>query len=246
MTDKCRIGMNLSGFVEILKSFVEILDAKDHYTEQHSCRVNEYSVCIARALGLDEESVECCRYAGLLHDIGKVGIPAKVLNKKGPLKGREKKIIRSHPLIGEVFLSNGRITKSVLKGEIKLEEVLKILSRDDCSISRKIRETVFAHHERFNGRGYPQKLKGAQIPVTAYVLGIADSLDAMTTQRPYRSRMSFDDAVKKLSREQEKRMLFDPHVFAGFLRARNGLSAIFERKNPPEEKLQNRPSTTAA
>ena len=234
MTDKCENRNNLRGFVDVLHSFVEVLNAKDHYTEQHSSRVNEYSVCIARALGLDEESLECCRYAGLLHDIGKVGIPAKVLNKKGPLKGGERKVIRSHPLIGEVFLSNGRITKNVLNGKVRLKEVIKALNSDSSSVSRKIRETVFAHHERYNGTGYPRKLKGDQIPVTAYILGIADSLDAMTTHRQYRARMSFEEAVSKLSQEQESRKLFDPWIFAGFLRARDDLFGVYLRKSLPE------------
>jgi HD-GYP domain-containing protein (c-di-GMP phosphodiesterase class II) len=229
MADTCGCRNNLSGFIEVLQSFVEVLNAKDHYTEQHSSRVNEYSVCIARELGLDEESIECCKYAGLLHDIGKVGIPAKVLNKKGPLKGGERKIIRSHPLIGEIFLSNGRITKNVLKGKIRLKDVMKILDSDDCSVSRKIRETVFAHHERYNGSGYPRGLKGGHIPVTASILGVADCLDAMTTRRPYQARMSFEDAVGKLSREQKKKKLFDPAVFAGFLRAADDLYRIYKR-----------------
>jgi HD-GYP domain-containing protein (c-di-GMP phosphodiesterase class II) len=230
--DNGKSRSNLSGFVSILQSFVEVLNAKDHYTEQHSERVYEYSVCIAKALGLDEETIECCKYAGLLHDIGKVGISAEILNKKGPLKSIEKKIIRSHPLIGEVFLSNGRITKSVLKGEIKLEDVLKILTKETGSVSRKIRETVFAHHERWNGSGYPRKLKGNEIPLTASILGIADSLDAMTSHRPYRSKMKFEKAFDKLSREQEDKKLFDPHAFEGFLRAKDNLYAIYKSKTP--------------
>jgi HD-GYP domain-containing protein (c-di-GMP phosphodiesterase class II) len=234
MPDKCKRGNNLNGFVEVLQSFVEVLNAKDHYTEQHSSRVNEYSVCIARALGLDQESIECCKYAGLLHDIGKVGIPAKVLNKKGPLKGSERKIIRSHPLIGEVFLSNGQITKNVLKGKIRLKDVLKALNSNGSSVSRKIRETVFAHHERFNGTGYPRKLKGDRIPVTASILGIADCLDAMTTRRPYRASMGFEEAVGKLSGEQENKKLFDPKVFAGFIRALDDLYSVYQRKSHPE------------
>jgi HD-GYP domain-containing protein (c-di-GMP phosphodiesterase class II) len=234
MADNCKNGDNLSGFLDVLHSFVEVLNAKDHYTEQHSSRVNEYSVCIAKALGLDDETIRCCRYAGLLHDIGKVGIPAKVLNKKGPLKGGEKKVIRSHPLIGEIFLSNGQITKNVLRGKIKLKDVMKVFNSDGCSVSRKIRETVFAHHERYNGTGYPRKLKGNKIPVTASILGIADSLDAMTTHRPYRAGMNFNEAVSKLSREQEKQKLFDPYVFAGFLRAQGDLFYVYQRKSLPE------------
>jgi putative nucleotidyltransferase with HDIG domain len=222
---------NFRGFVEVLHTFVEVLNTKDHYTEQHSSRVNEYSVCIARELGLDEETVECCRYAGLLHDIGKVGIPAKVLNKKGPLKVRERNVIRSHPLIGEVFLSNGCITKNVLKGKIRLRDVLKALESESGSVSLKIREAVFAHHERYNGTGYPRRLKGGQIPVTASILGIADSFDAMTTRRPYRARMDFNEAIDRLTREQEKKKLFDPAAFAGFLRARECIFNVYRMKS---------------
>jgi HD-GYP domain-containing protein (c-di-GMP phosphodiesterase class II) len=223
-------GVVLSGFVNILQSFIQVLNVKDHYTEQHSDRVKEYAVCIAKALNLDDETIECCRYAALMHDIGKIGIAGEILNKKGPLKGKEVKIIRSHPLIGEIFLSNGRITKDVLKGKVRLDAVVKILNKDNGKVSKTIRETAFTHHERYNGSGYPRKLKKNEIPLTGYILGIADSFDAMTSQRPYRSKMEFEKAVCKLTKEQKKQHLFDPQVFDGFLRAKNDIFALYKKK----------------
>jgi HD-GYP domain-containing protein (c-di-GMP phosphodiesterase class II) len=223
--------MDLQSFVTLLHSFIQILNVKDQYTEQHSERVKEYASCIAKRLGLDEESVACCRYAGLMHDIGKIGISADILNKKGPLKVTEAAIIRSHPLIGEIFLSNGRITKHVLKGKINIQTILKKMQNDRENISKKIRETALTHHERYNGNGYPRKLKGHMIPVTGYILGIADSFDAMTTHRPYRSKMEFDHALYKLSEEQKNHALFDPDVFVGFVRAKSDIFEVYKKKN---------------
>jgi HD-GYP domain-containing protein (c-di-GMP phosphodiesterase class II) len=219
--------------VNLLQSFITILNEKDHYTEQHSERVKEYSAQIAKTLGMDNESIDCCRYAGLMHDIGKIGISADILNKSGPLKRKEIIVMRRHPLIGEIFLSNGRITKHILRGRIRLNSVLKILKRDDCCVSKKIRETAFSHHERFNGNGYPRKLKGKQIPVTAAILGIADSIDAMTTPRPYRSKLTFEHAMQKLSIEQKEHVLFDPEVFDAFLRSRDGIYTVYIESGRP-------------
>jgi HD-GYP domain-containing protein (c-di-GMP phosphodiesterase class II) len=224
-------GVGLSGFVNILQSFIQILNVKDHYTEQHSERVKDYAVCIAQALNLDDQTIDCCRYAALMHDIGKIGIDGEILNKKGPLRGKEVKIIRSHPLIGEIFLSNGRITKNVLKGKIRLNTVLEILAKDDGKVSKTIRETAFTHHERYNGSGYPRKLKKDEIPLTGYILGIADSFDAMTSHRPYRSRMEFEKAVRKLTKEQKEQHLFDPEVFNGFLRAKDAIFDIYKKRS---------------
>jgi HD-GYP domain-containing protein (c-di-GMP phosphodiesterase class II) len=220
-------GFTINVLVNVLQSFITILNEKDHYTEQHSLRVKEYSAQIAAALGLDDEAIECCKYAGLMHDIGKIGISAEILNKTTPLKRKEITVIRRHPLIGEIFLSNGRITKHILRGRIRLDSVLKILNRDDCCVSKKIRETAFSHHERFNGKGYPRKLKGKEIPVTAAILGIADSFDAMTTHRPYRPNMAFEHAIHKLASEQKEHKLFDPELFDAFLRAREGIYSVY-------------------
>jgi len=223
-----REGFTINVLVNVLQSFITILNEKDHYTEQHSERVKEYSAHIARALNLDEDTIECCKYAGLMHDIGKIGISAEILNKTTPLKRKEVFIIRRHPLIGEIFLSNGRITKHILRGRIRLASVLNILNRDDCCVSKKIRETAFCHHERFNGKGYPRKLKGKEIPLTASILGIADSFDAMTTPRPYRSKMTFDSALQKLTYEQKEYKLFDSDAFDAFLHARDGIAALYK------------------
>jgi|WetSurMetagenome_2_1015567.scaffolds.fasta_scaffold82321_3 HD-GYP domain-containing protein (c-di-GMP phosphodiesterase class II) len=222
-----RNGFTINVLVNVLQSFITILNEKDHYTEQHSLRVKEYSAQIAKALNLDEDTIDCCRYAGLMHDIGKIGISAEILNKTGPLKRKEVSVIRRHPLIGEIFLSNGRITRHILRGRIRLDSVLKILGKDDCCVSKKIRETAFSHHERFNGKGYPRKLKGKEIPVTASILGIADSFDAMTTPRPYRLKMTFDSALQKLNLEQKEYKLFDPEPFDAFLRARDGIHTVY-------------------
>ena len=220
-------GIQLNGLLEILQSFVDILTLKDRYTEQHSDRVKDYAICIAKAMNLDETTIECCKYAGLMHDIGKIGISAEILNKNGPLEGEELTIIRQHPLISEIFLSNGQITKQILSGDVDLDSVMELFNKDDSPVSRCIRETAFTHHERYNGTGYPRKLKGDQIPITGSILGIADSFDAMTSKRPYRGSMGFKRAVQKLKDEQREQQLFDPAVFEGFLKAEDDIYDIF-------------------
>ena len=147
------------------------LEAKDAYTRGHSQRVSQYSVHVARELGLTEEEIESIRIAGLLHDIGKIGIQDKILNKDGKLTDEEWKQIRKHPDISVNILS--RIPD--LKG------ILQIIRH---------------HHERYDGKGYPQGLAAEAIPLGARILAVTDMLDALTSDRPYRQRTSLGDAME--------------------------------------------------
>lgn len=155
---------------EIIKAFSKTIDMKDKYTNGHSDRVAQYTVLLARELGYDEETVEKYRNVALLHDIGKIGVPDDVLNKPGKLTDEEYKIIQSHAWLGRNALS-------------------------EISIMHELAEGAGSHHERPDGKGYPQGLTLEKIPRAAQIIAVADTFDAMYSDRPYRKRMNFDKAV---------------------------------------------------
>ena len=155
---------------EITEAFAKVIDMKDTYTNGHSSRVAKYTVMLARELGYDDESVERFYRIALLHDIGKVGIPPEVLNKPGKLSDEEFETIKSHATKGY--------------------DTLK-----DISIMPELAVGAQAHHERPDGKGYPNHLKGDQIPRVAQIIAVADCFDAMYSNRPYRNRMNFDKVV---------------------------------------------------
>ncbi len=173
--------------IEILRFTVE---AKDAYTRGHSDRVSAYSVLIGEALGLPEEDLKTLKIGGLFHDIGKIGIPDSILLKTTKLDDEEYSEIKNHPAIGAHILSNATIFKDIIP-------------------------IVKHHHERFDGRGYPGKLKGEEIPYFARIAAVADSFDAMTSKRSYRDSLPIDvvkEEIKKNSGTQ-----FDPEIAKVFL-----------------------------
>jgi len=174
----------------VIASLANAIEAKDKYTEGHNERVSRYSVALARAAGLSERDQKIIRMAGILHDIGKIGVPDKVLNKKGPLNDKEFSRILSHPQKGE-----------------KILEPLRSLGG--------VRDAVLYHHERYDGKGYPLGLKGYQIPIIARIVAIADSYDAMTTTRPYRKGLSRDRAIEEL--QHKAGQMWDPDLVKIFV-----------------------------
>ena len=166
------------------------IDAKDHYTFQHSKNVAYYASELAKAAGLERDLVEIVKEAGLLHDIGKIGIREDILNKPGKLNLDEYEIMKGH-----------------------VENAVNII-RDVPSLDYVI-PTVLSHHERYDGRGYPRRLAGEEIPVMGRILCIADSFDAMTSVRSYKDAMSADEAVKILREEAGKQ--FDPKLVLIFI-----------------------------
>ena len=150
---------------QVVNSLSKAIDAKDQYTKGHSFRVAEYSRMIAERLGLDDQMCEIIYQSGLLHDIGKIGVSDTVLRKPGELNEMEVAAIRNHPMIGYQILSS--------ISEIPL-----------------ISEGARYHHERFDGKGYPEGLKGKKIPLIARIICVADSYDAMTSNRSYRKPLS--------------------------------------------------------
>ena len=160
---------------ETILSIARTVDAKDTNTSKHSFRVSEYSVAIARKLGYSEEKCENLRQMALLHDIGKIGIPDAILNKPGKLTDKEYEIMKSH----------------VIKGG----EILK-----DFTMIDSVDVGALYHHEKYDGTGYCQGLKGEEIPLDARIIGIADAFDAMTANRVYRNQLDIDVVIAELKR----------------------------------------------
>lgn len=173
--------------IEILRFTVE---AKDAYTRGHSDRVSAYSVLIGGALGLPEEDLKTLKIGGLFHDIGKIGIPDSILLKTTKLDDEEYSEIKNHPAIGAHILSNATIFKDIIP-------------------------IVKHHHERFDGRGYPGKLKGEEIPYFARIAAVADSFDAMTSKRSYRDSLPMDVVIEEIIKNSGTQ--FDPKIAKVFL-----------------------------
>lgn len=155
---------------EMIEAFAKTIDMKDNYTNGHSFRVAQYTAMLAEELGYDAEDIEKYHNIALLHDIGKIGVDDKVLKKEGKLDDDEFKQIKSHSSLGY--------------------RVLK-----DISIMPELAIGAGAHHERPDGKGYPKGLKGDEIPRVAQIIAVADTFDAMYSDRPYRKRMNFEKAV---------------------------------------------------
>lgn len=164
-----------AAFLEVTKSLVMALETKDAYTAGHLERVSRYATRLAEALELPQEEIEAIREAALLHDIGKIGLPDEVLHKVGALTDEERDIIKQHLSIGA-----------------KILEPMKFF--------RPITTLIYHHHERYDGKGYPHGLHGEFIPAGAQVIAIADSFDAMTTQRSYNKPMTIQEALTELKR----------------------------------------------
>ncbi|MCP4218156.1 MAG: response regulator, partial [bacterium] len=162
-------------YIFTLRALVTALDTRDEETQGHSMRVVKYTLKLAELMGWgDEEQIKVLEYGALLHDIGKIGIPDAILRKPGKLTDEEWKVMKTHPDVGY----------SILHKIEFLEEASQI---------------VLHHHEKWNGKGYPSGLKDFDIPVGARIFAVADTVDAMTSERPYRSALSFEAAAEELT-----------------------------------------------
>ena len=185
-----------SAFFNAITALAYALEAKDSYTSGHSQRVSEISAAIARELGLPQENINEIELAGRVHDVGKMGVRESVLNKPGKLTDEEFQHIKYHPEAGE----------RILAPIVEDKEILQIVRH---------------HHERYDGAGYPDGLSGDKIPLGARILAVADSCDAMISERPYRGAMSVDKACAEI--EWGRNTQFDPEVAGAFLRIRDSL-----------------------
>jgi len=176
---------------QIIKALGTALDLRDSGTAGHSLRVCLYALELARVMGCGDDQIQDLMRGAFLHDIGKMAIPDVILMKPGPLTPEERRVMQSHVRIGHGFISN--VTSLQAAAELTL-----------------------CHHERYDGSGYPQGLRGEAIPVQARIFAVVDAFDAMTSQRPYRSPMTFAAAIAELQREAGSQ--FDPQAVAAFLR----------------------------
>ena len=190
-----------SNFVDQQKAYdatvaalIQAVETKDHYTRGHSERVSGGSVLIARQLGMRDDKVKALHYAGMLHDVGKMGVPTKVLQKQGRLTVPEADAVRAHPARGLEMLGDIEFLQEALGG-------------------------IYHHHERMDGKGYPLGLKGMAIPEFARVIMVADAFDSMTSNRSYRPAMSIELAIDELVACSG--VQFDPAMVAAMVDALN-------------------------
>lgn len=180
----------ISNFYGILRSLVNALEAKDPYTGKHSERVTHIAVELAKEMAVSETNIEILNTVGYLHDIGKIGMPDEILNKPGALSVEEYEIVKRHPVIGE----------SIIK---------------DLGLGAEERAIIRHHHERWDGKGYPDGLAGRDIPLLARIVAVADAFDAMTSKRAYRDSLPMEKAVAELVNNRHKQ--FDADVVDAFL-----------------------------
>jgi putative nucleotidyltransferase with HDIG domain len=186
-----------------LYAFVETIEARDSYTKQHSIRVSRYAISIAKAMGCSQEEQDALNVAGSLHDIGKIGIPDNILLKPGRLSDEEYEIIKKHPVIANNIIGHFDMWADELK-------------------------IIRHHHERFDGYGYPDGLKGEEIPFLSRILSIADVYDALITDRSYRKKMSDDQAISII--RESSGTQFDPEIADFFLDLHGRGKNMFQRK----------------
>jgi len=188
-----------ASFLSAVTALAYALEAKDMYTKGHSQRVAEISADVAEELGLSWDSIEVIRLAGLVHDIGKIGVSETVLNKPDRLTDEEFRQIRNHCETGE----------HILTPIVKDKELLQVVRH---------------HHERYDGTGYPDGITGKRMPLGARILAVADSYDAMTSKRPYRQAMCIETAISEIDRCRGTQ--FDPRIVNAFLKVKKTTNAI--------------------
>lgn len=177
-------------FYATVHALAETIEKRDPYTGGHTKRVMEYTLAVGRAMGLSHKEMTDLRLASILHDIGKIGISDRILLKNGRLTFEEYNAIIMHPVYGAEILNHIRQLKDIVPG-------------------------VRSHHEEFDGSGYPEGLKGEMIPLIARIIAVADTFDAMTTDRPYRKGLSAQEAIEELRMKAGSQ--FDPDVVHAFV-----------------------------
>ena len=177
-------------YLDMVQTLRYTVEAKDTYTRGHSDRVSEYSVLIGEKLGLPEDQIKTLRIGGLFHDIGKIGIPDSILLKPDKLSDDEYSQIKNHPSIGAHILGSAEIFKDIIP-------------------------VVKHHHERYDGNGYPSRLKGEEIPYIARIAAVADTFDAMTSRRSYRGPIDIEQVKEEIKRCEGTQ--FDPQIAEVFL-----------------------------
>jgi len=201
--ENARLYSNLQGvYLQIVTALTSIIELKDHYTKRHSERVTKYAVAIAEAMGLASSQIENIKLACQLHDLGKISIPENILTKPDKLTMEEWEEIKLHPLRGI----------EIIKPIFFLNEILTLIEQ---------------HHERYNGEGYPYGKKGEDIVLGARIMAVADSFDAMTTERPYAKALTFEEAIEEIKRHSGSQ--FDPQITEVFIKLLKEKSDFFKK-----------------
>ncbi len=189
--------------LEVMQTIAKFVDAKDAHTNGHSIRVAEYATMIARKMGMSDDEVRKMSYIGLMHDCGKMGIADNVLNKPSELTMEERKIMHMHTVYG------GEILKSMTTIE-------------------GIREGALYHHERYDGKGYPEGLSGEDIPLSARIICVADAFDVMNSDRCYRKHLPMEKIIRELKENSGKQ--FDPEIVKHFIKILENNELKFDRE----------------
>ncbi|HTN50811.1 MAG TPA: HD domain-containing phosphohydrolase [Anaeromyxobacter sp.] len=192
------------GYLETIRSLASAIDAKDPYTRGHADRVAALAVEIGRELGLEPEALRAVEYAGILHDVGKIGVPDSILAKTTPLSAEEMEAVRGHPRIGAEIVAG-------------------------VEFLRAAAPAIRGHHERWDGQGYPDRLAGEAIPLVARIVNAADTWDAITSDRPYQKAIASGEAEAIVT--QLRGTQLDPRIHAALvavLRRRGALPATAE------------------
>ncbi|MGE5403309.1 MAG: HD domain-containing phosphohydrolase, partial [Candidatus Saccharibacteria bacterium] len=179
-------------FLTTVYTLAETIEKRDPYTGGHTKRVMTYSIALGNVMGFDENEINRLELAAMLHDIGKIGVRDEILLKPGKLTDEEYEMIKMHTVFGEQIIKHIRRLREVIPG-------------------------VKWHHERFDGRGYPDRIGGEEIDIIARIIAVADSFDAMTSDRAYRKALSNDIAIDELIKNSGTQ--FDPHIVEAFLQA---------------------------
>lgn len=174
-----------------IKSLVTLLDTRIPQRYAHSAYFSRLVVAIAEQMHLDEKQIESLKYASLLHDAGKIDVPLKILTKTSRLTTKEFTIIKRHPVMGAQLLRSFQVLRPAIP-------------------------IIMHHHEKYNGSGYPSRLRKNQIPMGARIMAVADAFEAMVYGRPYRQRLSLDEAIKEI--KEKSGTQFDPKIVEGFLK----------------------------
>jgi putative two-component system response regulator len=192
-----------NSYAEMIFRFALIAEFKDESTGSHLVRIADYCTEIARELGLSKEEIEDLRYASPMHDVGKLVIPDAILKKESGLTPEEREVMKRHTTLGGDIFKDSR------------QPILKIA-----------RLVSLAHHERFDGTGYPNGLKGTDIPLFGRIVALADVFDALTSDRPYKKAYDFNEAVKMIKEQSGKH--FDPAVVRAFLARIENIRKIWQ------------------
>ncbi len=185
-----RLNDELVNVENTILALANAIEAKDPYTEGHVDRVASYALSLGKEIGLASWGLQALRKAAMLHDVGKIGVDESILLKPGPLSEEEFNQLKTHTVIGE--------------------RICRPLGQE-----RLILEVIRNHHERYDGKGYPDGLAGEDIPIAARIMAVVDAYDALTSDRPYRSRLSQEQAVEILKQEAGKQ--FDPQIAMAFV-----------------------------